>query len=252
MEKENTSYEIKYLNEHSLRWLWYENEVKDAPILLFIHGAPGSSSAFLPYIKDDTLRKKFSILLIDRPGYGYSNYGNYQPIPDQFKAIDALINTVSEGQKVFTVGHSFGGTIAGYTAIKDPDWLTGTIMIAPALDPEQEKYLWFGKLALYKSTRWMISKSLRVAADEKYTHEEELNSFINDWDQINTPVLHIHGEKDGLVPFGNLRFSTEKIPEKWLQTKPFAKKGHLLPFTDKNQMVNEILKFTSQYEAEIK
>ncbi|GEO21275.1 alpha/beta hydrolase [Cyclobacterium qasimii] len=247
MEKEDASFDINYFEKYSLRWLWYENQDKDAPILLFIHGAPGSSSAFLSYIQEDTLRKDFSILIIDRLGYGYSDYGNYQPIPDQFEAIDTLMKEVRENnQKVYTVGHSYGGTIAGYTAIQDPDWLTGTIMIAPALDPEQEKYLWFGKLALYKSTRWMVSKSLRVAADEKYSHEEELRTFVNDWGQINSPILHIHGDKDGLVPYGNIEFSEEKIPGKWLKTKTITGEGHLLPFTEKELMIKEILQFIRQ------
>ena len=157
MEKEDTSFDINYFEKYSLRWLWYENQDEDAPILLFIHGAPGSSSAFLPYIQEDTLRDNFSMLIIDRLGYGYSDYGNYQPIPDQFEAVNALMKEVrGNNQKVYTVGHSYGGTIAGYMAIQDPEWLTGTIMIAPALDPDQEKYLWFGKLALYKSTRWIF------------------------------------------------------------------------------------------------
>lgn len=248
MEKEDIFFDINYFEKYSLRWLWYENPNKEAPILLFIHGAPGSSSAFLSYIQEDTLRKDFSILIIDRLGYGYSDYGNYQPIPDQFEAIDALIKEVRlNNQKVYTVGHSFGGTIAGYTAIQDPEWLTGTVMIAPALDPEQEKYLWFGKLALFKSTRWMVSKSLRVAADEKYSHEEELESFVNNWDQINSPILHIHGDKDALVPYGNVNFSEEKIPKKWLKIKTIPGKGHLLPFTEKELMVGEILQFVNQY-----
>jgi len=248
MEKEDIFFDINYFEKYSLRWLWYENPNKEAPILLFIHGAPGSSSAFLSYIQEDTLRKDFSILIIDRLGYGYSDYGNYQPIPDQFEAIDALIKEVRlNNQKVYTVGHSFGGTIAGYAAIQDPEWLTGTVMIAPALDPEQEKYLWFGKLALFKSTRWMVSKSLRVAADEKYSHEEELESFVNNWDQINSPILHIHGDKDGLVPYGNVNFSEEKIPKKWLKIKTIPGKGHLLPFTEKELMVSEILQFVKQY-----
>jgi pimeloyl-ACP methyl ester carboxylesterase len=246
MEKKDISFDINYLEKYSLRWLWYENQDKDAPILLFIHGAPGSSSAFLPYIQKDTLRKQFSILIIDRLGYGYSDYGHYQPIPDQYKAIDALVKEVRETREVFIIGHSFGATIAGYTAIQDPDWLTGTIMIAPALDPDQEKYLWFGKLALYKSTRWMVSKSLRVAADEKYSHEEELRTFVNSWDQINSPILHIHGDKDGLVPYGNVKFSEDKIPEKWLEIKTIKGEGHLIPFTEKELMVNEILQFVGQ------
>jgi len=248
MEKEDIFFDINYFEKYSLRWLWYENPNKEAPILLFIHGAPGSSSAFLSYIQEDTLRKDFSILIIDRLGYGYSDYGNYQPIPDQFQAIDALIKEVrGNNQKVYTVGHSYGATIAGYTAIQDPEWLTGTVMIAPALDPEQEKYLWFGKLALLKSTRWMVSKSLRVAADEKYSHKEELESFVNNWDQINSPILHIHGDKDGLVPYGNVNFSEEKIPKKLLKIKTIPGKGHLLPFTEKELMVSEILQFVNQH-----
>lgn len=244
MEKEATTFDINYLEAYPLRWLWYGNPDKDSPILLFIHGAPGSSSAFLPYIQEDTLREQFSILIIDRLGYGYSDYGNYQAIPEQFEAIDTLVKKVqTKKQKVYTVGHSYGGTIAGYIAIQDPAWLTGTVMIAPAIDPEQEKYLWFGKLALYKSTRWMVSKSLRVAADEKYSHEEELRKFENDWGKINSPILHIHGDKDGLVPYGNINFSLQNIPKKWLEIKTIPGEGHLIPFTEKELMVSEILKF---------
>tara|TARA_R110001592_G_scaffold312206_1_gene587391 strand:- start:140374 stop:141120 length:747 start_codon:yes stop_codon:yes gene_type:complete len=247
MEKERHPFDINYFEKYSLRWLWHENRDKNAPILLFIHGAPGSSSAFLSYMQEDTLRKDFSILIIDRLGYGYSDYGNYQPIPKQYEAVDALMNEVrGHNQKVYTIGHSYGGTIAGYTAIQDPEWLTGSVMIAPALDPEQEKYLWFGKLALYKSTRWLVSKSLRVAADEKYSHEEELRTFINSWDQINSPILHIHGDKDGLVPYGNVNFSEERIPKKWLTIKTIPEEGHLLPFTEQKRMVNEILLFIGQ------
>lgn len=249
MEKQASTFEINYLEAYPLRWLWYENPDKDAPILLFIHGAPGSSSAFLSYIQDDTLRAQFSILVIDRLGYGYSGYGNYQAIPQQFEAIDTLIKKVNANQQnVYSVGHSYGGTIAGYIAIQDPEWLKGTVMIAPAIDPEQEKYFWFGKLALYNSTRWMVSKSLRVAADEKYSHEEELRTFVNQWDKINSPILHIHGDKDGLVPYGNVNFSLQNIPKKWLEVKTISGEGHLIPFTEKEKMVNEILKFIGNNE----
>ncbi|MDO6437940.1 alpha/beta hydrolase [Cyclobacterium sp. 1_MG-2023] len=244
MEKKEIAFEINYLEEYPLRWLWYENTDKEAPILLFIHGAPGSSSAFLSYIQDDTLREQFSILIIDRLGYGYSDYGNYRAIPQQFEAINTLMNEVhANKQKVYTVGHSYGGTIAGYIAIQDPKWLTGTVMIAPAIDPEQEKYFWFGKLAWYKSTRWMVSKSLRVAADEKYSHEKELRRFVNHWDKINSPILHIHGDKDGLVPYGNINFSMQNIPKNWLEVKTIPGEGHLIPFTEKELMISEIQKF---------
>ncbi|MEX0882759.1 MAG: alpha/beta hydrolase, partial [Cyclobacteriaceae bacterium] len=164
MKKEGFEYEIHYAPSDTLRWLWFKNENPTAPLLLFIHGAPGSSSTFLPYLKNGRLRDAFSMIVLDRPGYGFSDYGRYQPIPKQFEAIQNILKLSGIDGNVITIGHSFGGTISGYMAIQNPDWLKGTIMIAPAIDPDQEKYLWFGKLALYKSTRWLAPHSLRVAA----------------------------------------------------------------------------------------
>lgn len=249
MKKEGLEYEIHYAPSDSLRWLWYKNEDPNVPLLLFIHGAPGSSSTFLPYLKDERLRDSFSIIVVDRPGYGYSEYGVYRPIPEQYQAIRKILKISAIDKNVVSIGHSFGGTISGYIAIQQPDWLVGTIMIAPAIDPDQEKYLWFGKLALYKGTRWLAPRSLRVAADEKYNHEDELSTFIADWQKINQPVLHIHGEDDSLVPYANVFFSKNNIPKKWLEVKTIHNQGHLIPFTERQTMVNEIIRFVSKLET---
>ena len=245
MKKDGLHYDICYDSSANLRWLSYTNADSTAPLLLFIHGAPGSSSAFLPYLQDKRLREAYSMLLVDRPGYGFSNYGKYQPIPKQYEAIQHILQLAKREAKVVAIGHSFGGTIAGYLAIKNPTWLNGTIMIAPAIDPDQEKYLWFGKLALYKATRWLAPRSLRVAADEKYSHEEELHTFINDWSMIKKPILHIHGDADGLVPYGNVDFSKKNISEEFLEIKTLQKKGHLIPFTERETIIAEIIRFVS-------
>jgi pimeloyl-ACP methyl ester carboxylesterase len=249
MAKDNLYYEINFSPSDTVRWLWYKNKDRYAPLLLFIHGAPGSSSSFLSYIKNEQLRKYFSIIIVDRPGYGYSAYGRYEPIPQQYEAIENILIAAGITREVYTVGHSYGGTIAGYIAILDPDWLSGTVMIAPAIDPNEEKYLWYGKLALYKCTRWLAPKSLQVAADEKYNHEDELGTFINDWHKISKPILHIHGDKDDLVPYGNVSFSKKHIPEKWLDIKTIENKGHLLPFKEKELIVTEIMGFVSRVDS---
>lgn len=249
MKKKDMAYEIHYDSSCKLRWLWYKNENAMAPLLLFIHGAPGSSSTFIKYINDKRLRDSFSMLVVDRPGYGFSDYGNYQPIPMQYQAIQHILGLAEISGSVVTIGHSFGGTISGYIAIQNPEWLKATIMIAPAIDPNQEKYLWFGKLAKYKSTRWLSPRSLRVAADEKYSHEDELNTFLGDWNRIKKPVLHIHGDADGLVPYGNVTFSKNNIPNKWLKTKTFKNVGHLIHLKERESMIDEIIHFISNLES---
>jgi len=48
------------------------------PVLVFVHGSPGSWNAFENYLKDSELLRRFYIISIDRPGFGYSDYGDAQ------------------------------------------------------------------------------------------------------------------------------------------------------------------------------
>ena len=50
-------------------------ESGDKPLVIFLHGAPGSLSAFIDYLKNKELQKSVNMIAVDRPGYGYSNFG---------------------------------------------------------------------------------------------------------------------------------------------------------------------------------
>lgn len=246
MEKSQKPFEIRYFNNNGdrIRYLYYQNVAEGKPLLFIVHGAPGSSSNFKSIIENDTLRSQYSILMIDRLGYGYSEFGKYHTIKEQAAAIENIIAEMA-AEEVILVGHSFGGSIVGYIATQNPSWLLATVMIAPAIDPENEKYFWFGKLGYYKLTRWMAPKSFRVAASEKYKHLEELEEFMNDWGNIRKPILHIHGDKDVLVPFENLAFSQNNIPDEVLTPQPWKGHNHFIPFSDTNQLVDSLQVFLS-------
>src|SRR5687768_14810555 len=49
------------------------------PLALFIHGSPGSLSAFIEFLADSILLQKALLISTDRPGFGYSNFGNAEP-----------------------------------------------------------------------------------------------------------------------------------------------------------------------------
>ena len=51
----------------------------DQPRVLFFHGAPGSLDAFNPYFEIPELRAAAQLVSVDRPGYGYSDYGRTEP-----------------------------------------------------------------------------------------------------------------------------------------------------------------------------
>src|SRR6478752_1833472 len=58
------------------------------PLVLFVHGSPGSLSAFIHFLADSTLLPHALLISTDRPGFGYSNFG--QAEGSLHKQADAL------------------------------------------------------------------------------------------------------------------------------------------------------------------
>ena len=85
-------------------------------------------------------------------------------------------------------------------ALEAPEIVAAVVMLAPALDPEAERYFALGKLAEWKLTEWMVPFSFRVAQIEKRFHAAALRPLVGQWKNIQVAVLMLHGSKDKLVP----------------------------------------------------
>lgn len=234
------------ISNYSIRYV-YSSKSPNKPNLFLVHGAPGSSSAFIDYVSDSTMYEKFNVVSIDRPGYGYSNYGTYSSIVEQANVLSDLVQNFSNSNQNYLVGHSFGGPIVAKAAIELGNMVRGTIMIAPALDPENEKMFWFSKLGYWGSTKWLTSKALRVASKEKVLHSQELKDLQNSWALLNTPILHIHGTKDKIVPYVNVSFSKTHFKPKVLSLSTWEGEGHLIPFKERDKVQNEIIEFIEKH-----
>ena len=64
------------------------------PTLLFVHGTPGSWDAFKAYLKNKELLQYYRIISIDRPGFGYSDFGNAMNLTEQTKIIAAWMDSI--------------------------------------------------------------------------------------------------------------------------------------------------------------
>ncbi len=187
--------------------------------LLFLHGSPSSLSAWNGYLKDTTLLKQANVHAVDRPGYGYSNFGKELPeIEPQATAISKLINHYKL-ENVITIGASYGGPLAARVAAIN-NKIKGVIMISPAIDPNQEKAIWGSKFTQYKLTRWLVPRGYRVAGDEKTIHAAEMAKIDDQWNKVTVPVIHIHGDADDLVPYTNIEYTQEKFPNIEIITTP--------------------------------
>lgn len=215
----------------SIRYI--ETGLTDAssPLIIFIHGAPGSSNAFDKFLQDPLLYKKARLISVDRLGYGYSDYGNSEEsIARHGRQIKFIMDQYTESSKVILAGHSFGGPIVAKVMMDYPELVETGIMLAPAVDPENEKIVSIAYPTKWKATRWLFSGAIKVSSDEKFSHVEELKKMENDWDKIQKPLIHVHGKKDGLVPYENLPFVISKMQDSLFTPISWDDANHLIIF----------------------
>jgi pimeloyl-ACP methyl ester carboxylesterase len=217
-------------------------EQTNTSLVLFIHGAPGSGDAFYDYLSDSVLASHADLMTMDRLGYGYSDFGNPElSIEQQALSIRAILQT-QQYEKIILVGHSYGGPIALRYAIDFPNEVNAVLLIAPAVDPENEKIMTIAHLGRYRSTRWLAPATLRVATDEKFSHVRELQKLDSlDFERITVPIVHIHGKKDALVPFKNMAYAESKVPSSLFKKVVLENETHFIPWTQHQLVTKEIL-----------
>ncbi len=96
--------------------------------IVFFHGSPSSLSTWNGYLKDSLLISKANLHAVDRPGYGYSNFGKELPeITPQAEAMSRLIDHYKL-KNVISIGASYGGPLAARVAVINKN-VKGVIMV---------------------------------------------------------------------------------------------------------------------------
>jgi len=183
------------------------------PTVLFFHGAPGSWSAFVDFMVDTSLTDHFRIISVDRPGYGYSDFGNsVTSLKEESELMEPLLKQANTDKPTILVGHSLGGPVIARLAMDYPDLVDHVIMVAPSIDPELEPNEdWFRYPLQTPLLRWVLPTSFRVTNDEIYHLEAELKDMLPLWKDIQIPVTVIQGGKDSLVPPENANFAKKML-----------------------------------------
>lgn len=118
--------------------LHYVDMGGDGPTLVMIHGLSGQMQHFT-YAMTDLLKDDFRIVLVDRPGCGYSrrNSAAEAELPAQARMIWALLDRLGIDRPVL-VGHSLGGAVSLAMALERPESAGALALLAPLTHPNQE------------------------------------------------------------------------------------------------------------------
>jgi pimeloyl-ACP methyl ester carboxylesterase len=216
------------------------------PMLLLIHGAPGSLWGYMNLMDDQDLQKHFHIVSVDRVGYGKSslkmkNKRKYvTSIETQARALLPVFSLNHSDQKVTVLGRSYGAPIAAKMVSLVPEKVKELIMVSPVIDPDKEKFYWFSKWGRNALVQLFLPGAFNTATAEKYSHSDELKKLLPMWENLHIPTTVIQGGNDWIADPSNLDFAKKHIKSKRAQYIFLYNAGHMITYTHL-EMIREML-----------
>ncbi|SFP60119.1 alpha/beta fold hydrolase [Sphingomonas rubra] len=142
----------------------------EGPTILMIHGLAGQMRNF-SYALLDRLAADHRVILIDRPGSGYSVAGEAANVRAQAAQIARFAQTLGL-ERPLVVGHSLGGAVALALALDHPAAVGGLALIAPLTQPVDTVPGAFERLAIAsplarKAVAWTLATPAAMLAGQK-------------------------------------------------------------------------------------
>jgi len=134
------------------QWLLIRGEDRSNPLLLWLHGGPGSAQMPVHRAFNSELEKEFVIVHWDQRGAGKSNHKGFC---EETMTLNRFIEDVHElthylkerfnHEKIFLLGHSWGSQLGIQTVQRFPDDYHSYISVAQVVNPqrsEEVSYEW--------------------------------------------------------------------------------------------------------------
>ena len=216
------------------------------PLVIFVHGSPGSLSAFIDFLADTTLLAHAQLITVDRPGFGFSNFGKAEPsLYKQAACLKPILERHKKQRPIILVGHSLGGPLIARMAMDYPELVDAIVMVAPSIDPAQEPNEWFRAPFATPFLKWMLPRSIRASNDEIYKLKPELEEMLPLWSTIRAKTVVIQGKKDSLVPKENADFAAKMITNAPVKLILVDDMDHFVPWSHPQIITKAVLDLLS-------
>ena len=213
------------------------------PTLVFIHGTPGSWNAFSIYMEDKDLLQKYRMVSIDRPGFGYSDFGKAENLQRQSELMSPLLHKLNNRKPIYLVGHSLGGPMIILLAADNPNLFAGLVLISGSVDPAVEKPEKWRPLLFNTPLNLLVPGAFRPSNVELWYLKKDLLKLANAYTKITVPVYFIHGDKDTWVPPGNVAYAKKLLVNaKSIDELILPGGNHFIPWTRFDEIKQLLLK----------
>ncbi|MFK7913314.1 MAG: alpha/beta fold hydrolase [Pseudomonadales bacterium] len=220
---------------------YVESGDRTLPLVLFVHGTPGSWKAFASYLNDARLNVRAHLISVDRPGFGLS--AGSGPVPafaDQSRWLGELLAVNESAQPAIVVGHSLGGSLVYQLALDHPQQIGGVVSISAPVNPTISRPRWYNQLARMPGARWVIGQDLAYSNDEMMPLAQQLEAVAAGLPELTVPVTIVHGAEDGLVKVANADFARDQLVSANVRYRRYEEDGHFIVWERHDEMVAEI------------
>ena len=213
------------------------------PTIFFVHGTPGSWDAFSSYLRDKDLLAHFRLVSIDRPGFGYSDYGNPEHLARQSELISPLFHILQNKKPMFIAGHSLGGPMVVKLVADNPGIFSGLVIISGSIDPAEENPEKWRPWLFKTPLNYFVPGAMRPSNEELWYLKTDLVDLKKDFPKITCPVYFLHGEKDTWVPPGNVAYGkTQLTHASRIEVTMIPGANHFIPWTKFDIIKSVLLK----------
>ncbi|MEO6253496.1 MAG: alpha/beta hydrolase [Ferruginibacter sp.] len=181
------------------------------PTLFFVHGSPGSWDAFRIYMMDTALLHHFRIISVDRPGFGFSGFGDAWHLPRQAAVLNKIIEKENNQMPVHLIGHSIGGPVIVKMAQDLPAAYASLTILAGSISPKDEPKEYWRYLFMYTPLRWFMPGAFKPSNNEIIYFKKDLYGIDTGYASLQMPVTFIHGDADKFVTVKNVEYGKKKL-----------------------------------------
>lgn len=174
-------------------------------LIIFVHGTPGSFSAFRSYLNDPVMQETFHMISVTRPGWRNDSDTKVPSLDEQAAALEPILAMDRSGKGAVLMGHSYGGPVIARTAMNYTDKVAGLVFVATTGDPSLSGPRWYNRFAVVLP-RFVLGASLKGANAEILPLRPQLEDMLPRWDDLTMPALIVQGDKDKLVHPDNALF----------------------------------------------